>query len=454
MNIVLIGLRGSGKTTVGRILAQKLGREFMEMDELVTRKAGLTITEIVEKYGWERFRDIEEEVTGEIAKMDNIINASGGGVITREKNIARLKEKGVLVWLQASLDTLVRRTGKDTDRPPLVKGRSQFEDMEITLKERKPLYQQAADLTVNTEDKTPEEVAEAIINLLAIRGEPVIDADTRICCLIGNPVAHSLSPLIHNAGYKALGINYAYFPFRVSNIKRAIEGLRGLGIRGASVTIPHKTKALKYMDKVDPLAQKIGAVNTIVNDDGVLTGYNTDGEGAIKVLEEVTTLKGKRVVLVGAGGAALAIAFGLKSKGARLVILNRTGSKVKKLAEKVNAEGYGNLKRLSEISSADILINATSVGMWPEVNQSIIPKDLLHNRLTVFDLVYNPKETRLLAEARERGCAIVYGYKMLLYQASGQFELFTGLKSPIKVMESALAQALEGGKNAAHSDRW
>jgi shikimate dehydrogenase len=454
MNIVLIGLRGSGKTTVGKILAQKLGREFMEMDELITHKAGLTITEIVEKYGWDKFRDIEEEVTGEIAKIDNIINASGGGIITREKNIIKLKKKGVLVWLQASIDTLVERIGKDTERPPLVKGRTVQEDMEITLKERKRRYQQAADLTINTEDKTPEEVAEDIINLLAIRGAPVIDADTRICCLIGDPVAHSLSPLIHNAGYKVLGINYAYFPFRVSNIKQAIEGIRDLGIRGASITIPHKTKAMKHLDKIDPLAQKIGAVNTIVNDDGVLTGYNTDGEGAIKALEEVTALKGKSVVMVGAGGAALAIAWGLKGKGARLVILNRTGAKAKKLAEKVNAEGYGNLKRLSEIASADILINATSVGMWPEVNQSIIPKDLLRNRLTVFDIVYNPKETRLIAEARERGCAVVHGYRMLLYQAAKQFELFTGLKGPIKAMESALAQALEGGKNAAHSDRW
>jgi shikimate dehydrogenase len=453
MNIVLIGLRGSGKTTVGRILARKLGREFVEMDELITRKAGLTITEMVEKYGWEKFRELEEEVTEEIAKMDNIINASGGGVVTREKNIIRLKEKGVLVWLQASLDTLVRRIGKDTDRPPLTKGRTLREDMEITFKERERLYQQAADLSIDTENKTPEQVAEDIINLLKIQVIPVIDPDTRIYCLIGDPVAHSLSPLIHNAGYKALGINYAYFSFRVSDIKRAIEGIRELGIRGASVTIPHKTKAIKYMDKIDPMAQKTGAVNTIVNDGGILTGYNSDGEGAIKALEEVTTLKDKKVVLIGAGGAALAITWGLKAKGARLVILNRTGAKAKKLAEKVNAEGYGSLKKLPEIASADILINATSVGMWPEVNQSIIPKDLLHNKLTVFDIVYNPKETRLIAEARDRGCAVVYGYKMLLHQAAEQFKLFTGLKAPLKAMESALIQALEGGRDAAHFDR-
>ena len=281
----------------------------------------------------------------------------------------------------------------------------------------------------------------------------MIDANTKICCLIGDPVEHSLSPSIHNAGYQALRINYAYVSFQVSDIKRAIEGIRGLGIRGASVTIPHKTTALKYLDKIDPLAEKIGAVNTIVNDDGVLTGYNTDGDGALKALEEVTTLGGKKAVLIGSGGAASAIAVGLKAKGVKLVVLNRTEDKAIKLAEKVNAEGFGGLKKLSEISSADILINATPVGMWPKLGQSIIPKELLHNRLTVFDIVYNPRETRLLMEARERGCAVVYGDKMFLYQAARQFELFTGLKAPLPTMESALAQALKGGRDATHFDR-
>jgi shikimate dehydrogenase len=281
----------------------------------------------------------------------------------------------------------------------------------------------------------------------------LINADTRICCLIGEPVAHSLSPLVHNAGYQALGINYAYLSFRVKDIRRAIEGIRGLGIRGASVTTPHKTKVIKYLDKLDTLAEKIGAVNTIVNDGGVLTGYNTDSVGALKALEEVTPLDGKKAVLIGAGGAALAIAFGLKTKGVRLFILNRTEARARELAEKVSAEGYGDFKKLAEIASADILINATSVGMWPKINQSIIPKELLHNKLTVFDIVYNPKETRLLAEARERGCNVVYGYKMFLYQAAAQFELFTGLKAPLEEMESALTKALEGGENAAHYDR-
>jgi shikimate dehydrogenase len=453
MNIVLIGMRGSGKTTVGEILARKLGRELVEMDELITLKAGLTIPEIVGKYGWAKFRDIEEGITDEVAERDNIVNASGGGIVTREKNIAKLKKTGVLVWLTASVDTLVNRVGQDTERPLLV-GRTQREDIEITLAERMPLYQKAADLVVDTENQTPPEVADSVIKSLAKRGSlPVTSASTKICCLIGDPVEHSLSPLIHNAGYLALGINYAYVSFRVKDIERAIEGIRGLGIRGASITLPHKTSAIKYIDRLDPHAEEIGAVNTIVNDEGVLTGYNTDGDGALQALEEVTSLRGKKAVLIGGGGAASAIALGLKKKRVKLVVLNRTEDKAIKLAKQVNAEDSGSLEKLSLIASADILINATSVGMWPQASQSIIPQRLLHNRLTVFDTVYNPKETRLLIEARERGCAIVYGYKMLLYQAARQFELFTGRQPPLAAMESALTQALEGEKNATHSDR-
>ena len=170
MNIVLIGMRGSGKTTVGKILALKLGRDFVEMDELIVQRAGFTIPEIVASHGWEKFRDLEEEITGEVAGLDNTVNAAGGGVVTREQNIAKLKESGVLVWLKASLDILLERIAEDNQRPPLVEGRTRWEDMDVTLAERKPLYQKATDLTINTEHKTPEEVVDLIVNLLTIRG--------------------------------------------------------------------------------------------------------------------------------------------------------------------------------------------------------------------------------------------------------------------------------------------
>ena len=169
MNIVLIGMRGSGKTVVGKLLAERLGKQFIEMDELIVQRAGLSIPEIVERYGWGKFRDVEEEITCEVAKLDNVVNATGGGVVTREKNIQELKKKGKLVWLKVSLDTLLKRIGGDPSRPSLT-GRSQREDMEVVLAERSPIYEGAADVIIDTEDKTPEEVAEAIIKIYTEQG--------------------------------------------------------------------------------------------------------------------------------------------------------------------------------------------------------------------------------------------------------------------------------------------
>jgi shikimate dehydrogenase len=431
MNIVLIGMRGAGKTAVGQALAQRLGRELIEMDELIVQKAKLSIPEIVEERGWEGFRDLEEEVATAVAERDDSVIATGGGVVVREQNIAKLKPNGLLVWLTASVDSLLQRIGDDDNRP-LLKGKSRRQDLEITLDERQPFYQKAADITIATEDKTPQAVAETIVNV-------------KICCLIGDPVEHSLSPLIHSAAYRALGLNYAYITRRVRDIERAIADIRTNGIRGVSVTTPHKVAVMKHLDRLDPTAQKIGAVNTIVNEKGKLTGYNTDGEGALKALEEVASVSGKRIVLIGSGGAALAIAAALKDKKVKLIILNRTEAKARQLANRVGADDYGDLDKISLMAEADIFINATTAGTSPQTGETIVPQKFLHPHLTVFDIVYNPKETRLLREAREKGSNIVYGYKMLLYQAAQQFELFTGHPAPIEVMESALVKALGGG---------
>ncbi|MFC1871089.1 shikimate kinase [Chloroflexota bacterium] len=166
MNVVLIGMRGSGKTTTGNILAQKLNRYLVETDELITKRAGLSIPDIVEKHGWANFRDIEEQIIAEVSGGDNVVLSAGGGVITRDRNTAGLKKNGVLVWLTAGSNTLLERIGQDAGRPPLVNGRTPREDMEITLSERRVLYEQAADIVVDTENKTPEDVAREIIDRL------------------------------------------------------------------------------------------------------------------------------------------------------------------------------------------------------------------------------------------------------------------------------------------------
>jgi shikimate kinase len=164
MNIVLIGMRGSGKTTIGKLLAKRLGKQFIEMDELIVQRLGQSIPEIVQRYGWQKFRDVEEEITREVAGWDNVVNATGGGVVTREENIRELKKKGKLVWLKANTDTLLRRIGNDQSRPSLT-GKSQREDMEAVLAERSPIYQRVADFIVDTEGKMPEEVAKVIAKL-------------------------------------------------------------------------------------------------------------------------------------------------------------------------------------------------------------------------------------------------------------------------------------------------
>ncbi|MFC1711535.1 shikimate dehydrogenase [Patescibacteria group bacterium] len=271
----------------------------------------------------------------------------------------------------------------------------------------------------------------------------MLNSKTKLCCLIGNPVKHSLSPEIHNAGYKALDLNFSYLAFKVNNLNDAIKGIKALEIYGISVTVPHKIKIIKYLDKIDKNAKEIGAVNTIINYNNYLKGFNSDCQGAIKAIMEKTTLQGKKIVLLGAGGAARAIAVGLKNEHAKITILNRTINKARKLANFVKAKKYAGLNNMNYIKSADILINATSIGMSPSKNITPVLKEFLHPKLVVFDIVYNPKETRLIKEAKSVGCKIIYGYKMLLYQAVMQFELFTKQKAPVAVMEKKLLNSLK-----------
>ncbi len=268
-----------------------------------------------------------------------------------------------------------------------------------------------------------------------------MDAKTKLVALIGNPVGHSLSPKMHNAVFSATGLNYAYLAFRVVDVKKAIDGVRALGFAGLNVTIPHKIEVMKHIDKVDSLAGKIGAVNVIVNKNGRLVGYNTDCFGAIRCLEKRTKLKGKKIALIGCGGAGRAIAFGLKEKRAKVFLVDRNEQKAKALAKKVKGK---EIKR-NELAGFkfDILINATPSGMSPKINEMAVDKKVLKKGLIVFDIVYKPVETKLLKEAKKRGCRTINGLEMLLEQGIASFELWTGKKAQRKVMEKALIKALK-----------
>ena len=279
-----------------------------------------------------------------------------------------------------------------------------------------------------------------------------IKGSTNIVGLIGHPVEHSFSPPMHNAAFKQLNMDYAYVAFDVEpqNLKSAIDGAKSLGIKGLNVTIPHKIEVMKYLDEIDEVAGLIGAVNTI--DFKEMKGYNTDGIGAVRAIEEATSIKGKDVVIAGAGGASRAISFYIAKYGAdKLTILNRNVGKAQELASDVLDSNLINnvcADSISEISSylkdADILINTTPVGMHPNINDEPIAfASDMHKDLVVFDAVYNPNETVLIKEAIKAGAKPVYGIKMLLYQGAESFKIWTGCDAPADEMEDALRKTID-----------
>ncbi len=280
------------------------------------------------------------------------------------------------------------------------------------------------------------------------------DNDTKLLCLIGDPVEHSLSPVMHSAIFEKLDLDCFYLVLRVERewLEASVKGLKALDCLGFNVTIPHKVAIVEHLDEVSEEASTIGAVNTVKNEDGILKGFNTDGTGAIKALEEKTKIKGKRAILVGAGGAARAIAFHLALEGAgKLVIANRTVEKAQALASEVKdmtgietdacALKEDELKKI--ISESEILVNATSVGMHPDVDKTPIPKTLLHPGLVVMDIVYNPLETPLLREAKNVGAKTVDGAAMLVHQGAESLKIWLSIEPPLEVMRKAVLEVLE-----------
>jgi shikimate dehydrogenase len=277
-----------------------------------------------------------------------------------------------------------------------------------------------------------------------------INTATQFCGVIGNPIEHSLSPAIHNAAFLKLALNFVYLAWKVDRIGDAVSGLRALGnFRGASVTIPHKVAVLPFLDEVDTTARHIGAVNTIVAEGGKLLGMNTDATGALRALREGNApLKGASVVIVGSGGAARAIAFALAAD-AEVRHLHLLGIEVDErrnlvtdLRDKTGVSvGGADLDegRLKDVlPEARVLIHCTPVGMAPKIGRSCVPPKFLHRELTVMDVVYNPRETQLLSDAKSAGCRTISGLEMFLYQAVAQFERWTGRSAPIQVMRAVL----------------
>ncbi len=267
-----------------------------------------------------------------------------------------------------------------------------------------------------------------------------ISAQTMTCGIILHPAGHTRSPAMHNAAFEALGIDARYLAFDVApeSLGEAMAGARALGLRQLAVSIPHKEAVMAHLDEVDETARRIGAVNTVTRDGERLLGSNTDWIGAVKAIERETALEGKRCAVLGAGGAARAVVFGLIERGAEVRVLNRSVGKAQRLAEELGAKSAGPLDDLAS-GACDVLINTTSVGLRSDA--SPVAAASLSGVSHVMDAVYDPEETRLIRDARTRGAVTISGKWMLVYQAAEQIRLWTQRDAAIDVLESAFDAA-------------
>jgi shikimate dehydrogenase len=283
---------------------------------------------------------------------------------------------------------------------------------------------------------------------------PTIDTSTKLCAVIGNPVEHSLSPLMHNAAFEAAGLNYVYVAFHVEDVAGCLAGMRALpSFRGLSVTIPHKMAVMEHLDEIEPMAAHVGSVNTIVNDNGRLVGSTTDGPGTLRAFTDAgVSLDGKRVLFVGSGGAVRAVSFAMAemTRTEQISLIGRTPPRVAAIVDDLKAKTDANIESghlpdaLAEaVAGHDILINGTPIGMHPNPDATPIPKEMLRPDQVVFDMVYRPYKTRLIQDAEATGCKTIVGVDMLINQAVLQFERWTDVEAPRQVMRDVIVAHLE-----------
>jgi shikimate dehydrogenase len=277
----------------------------------------------------------------------------------------------------------------------------------------------------------------------------IITAHTKLLCIIGYPIEHSMSPVMHNAVIKELNLDYIYLAFNVypNNLHLAVKAFKTLDIKGINVTIPFKEKIIGYLDEIDPIGKKIGAINTIKNENGYLIGKNTDAEGGkIAILNSGYDISGSNVLILGAGGTARALSYSLANYVNKITIVNRTEKRAEKLAKELNRNFGINViskKFLTNIlkeetHQADLFINTTPIGMYPNVDKTPISAEFLHKDLFVFDVIYNPLETKLLKDANKCGCKTLGGLDMLVNQGAFAFEWWTNEKPNLNTMKNKI----------------
>ncbi|HWQ64283.1 MAG TPA: shikimate dehydrogenase [Methanospirillum sp.] len=453
--IVLIGYRGTGKSSIGKNIAATLGFGHLDLDALIEETEGRTIPEIFAEGGEDLFRSIESRIIAKLSDKPAVIS-TGGGAILRSENIKCLRRKSQIILLTSSEEMIAKRIG-GTARPSLT-GLPLEEEIHTTLAERMPLYRAAADLVYDSTGKTPRQAASEIlqiirpgkhlsdeinarqklVNWVLTTPIPVAahkplqatipDPSIRLYGILGNPCMHSLSPPIWNRLFQELEIPARYTWFECPDPAKFIPAAEKAGVRGLSVTIPHKERVIPLLDEIRKDATVIGAVNTILLLDGKRYGFNTDWKGIYRPLEGIS---GEVAVILGAGGAAASAVYASSMRGFTPIILNRTVERAREMGKHFGVE-TGALSDFTRYHP-DLVINTTSVGMKSHTaaaNQTPIPVSSLTPDMHVFDLVYTPAETPLLRGALEKGCSIIPGTEMFIHQLIEQFKVLTGVDVP------------------------
>lgn len=458
--IVLIGYRGTGKSSIGRNIAGTLGFNHIDLDSLIEETEGRTIPEIFASgEGEEAFRTIESRTIVNLPDTPAVIS-TGGGAVLRPENIRALRRKSQVILLTSSEEMIAKRIA-GTSRPSLT-GLSLEEEIHTTLNERTPSYRAAADIIYDSTGKTPKQAAAEILQIIRpgkilsdeinnrqklvnwVLTTPIPsaahmplqatipDPSIRLYGILGNPCMHSLSPPIWNRLFQELNIPARYTWFECPDPELFISLAEKAGVRGLSVTIPHKETVFPLLDEIRHDATVIGAVNTILLLGGKRYGYNTDWKGIYRPLEGV---EGDIAVILGAGGAAAAAVYAVSMRGYTPIILNRTVERAREMGKHFGVE-TGAISDFDRYHP-DLVINATSVGMKSHgsaSNMTPVPISSLMPDMHVFDLVYTPAETPLLRGALEKGCSIIPGTEMFIHQLIEQFKVLTGVDVPADIV--------------------